>query len=80
MGTMDATTMQELLAYQMMKASVLSDIENGKLPVNRSYDALRVLGLTVDKTAAAQVLREAVALGMKADNPRLLMLKLNLEL
>lgn len=80
MGTMDASTMQDLLAYQIMKASVLSEVEKGKLPVNSSYDPLRVLGLTVDKTAAAQVLREAVALGMKEDNPRLLMLKLNLEL
>lgn len=79
-GTMDASTMQELAAYQTMKASVLSEIEKGKLPVNKSYDQLRVLGLTVDKTAVAQVLREAVALGMREDNPRLLMLKLNLEL
>lgn len=80
MGTMDASTMQELAAYKTMRASVLHEIEKGVLPVNKSYDQLRVLGLTVDKTAAAQVLREAIALGMSGDNPRLLMLKLNLEL
>ena len=80
MGTMDATTMQELSAYKKMEASVLSEIEKGTLPVHNNWDPLRVLGLTVGKTAAAQVLREATALGMKEDNPRLLMLKLNLEL
>lgn len=80
MGTMDATTMQELAAYKSMKASVLQELKTGKLPVNISYDELRVLGLTVDKTAAAEVLREALALGMREDNPRLSMVKLNLAL
>ena len=80
MGTIDAATMQELSAYKKMNSSVLSEIENGTLPVHNNWDPLRVLGLTVDKTAAAQVLREATSLGMREDNPRLLMLKLNLEL
>jgi hypothetical protein len=79
-GTIDSKAMLELSAYQTMERSVLQELETGRLPVNKGYDELRVLGLALDKDAAAQVLREATALGMSADNPRLTMLKFNLQL
>ncbi|UWQ02838.1 hypothetical protein K3X44_05825 [Aliiroseovarius crassostreae] len=79
-GTIDATMMRDLGAYQAMEPSVLGELETGELPVNTSHDPLRVLGLALSRSAAEQVLKEAIDLGMAQDNPRLLMLKYNLQL
>ncbi len=79
-GTIDATMMRDLGAYQAMEPSVLRELETGELPAYTSHDPLRVLGLALSKPAAEQVLKEAIDLGMAQDSPRLLMLKYNLQL
>ena len=79
-GTLDASKMREWVAYDKMPVSVTNELQNRKLPVNKAYDPLRVLGKTVNKEAARQVIEEALALGMDPDNPRLTMLKFNLAL
>lgn len=72
--------MRESAAYETVAPSIRREIESRKLPVNNHYDDLRVLGLIVDKTAAKELLDNALALGMKPTNPRLNMLKFNLAL
>lgn len=80
MGTLDATMMRDLRVYQNMKRSVLCELETGELPVNEHHDELRILGLALNKSAAGQVLQEAIGLGMAEENPRLTMLHYNLQL
>ncbi|MBE1292554.1 MAG: hypothetical protein GJ677_08700 [Rhodobacteraceae bacterium] len=79
-GTLDASMMQELGAYQTLEQSVVCEMETGALPVNKNHDELRVLGLALDKRAAERVLKAVIALGMAENNPRLTMLKYNLQL
>lgn len=79
-GTLDSIVMREHRAYKHLKHSIFREIETGQLPVNKHYDELRVLGLALNKEAAAQIMQEAISYGMAADNPRLTMLKLNLAL
>lgn len=79
-GTLDSSRMREWVAYDMMPASVTNELQKRELPVNKMYDPLRVLGKVVDKEAAHQVIEEALALGMRPDNPRLTMLKFNIAL
>ena len=79
-GTLDSSKMREWVAYHGMPVSVTDELQKRQLPVNKAYDPLRVLGKVVNKEAAHQVIREALALGMSPDNPRLTMLKFNLAL
>jgi hypothetical protein len=79
-GTLDSSKMREWVAHHGMPVSVTNELQNGELPVNKAYDPLRVLGKVVNKEAAHQVIREALAHGMSPDNPRLTMLKFNLAL
>lgn len=79
-GTINCATMREWPSSHNIAQTVAAELERGELPVNKSYDDLRVLGKLVDKHAAAEVLEEALGAGMKPDNPRLTMLKLNLAL
>lgn len=79
-GTLNSSKMREWSAYEYMPVSVTNELQKRKLPVNKSYDPLRVLGMVVNKKAAQQVIDEALALGMILDNPRLTMLKFNLAL
>jgi hypothetical protein len=79
-GTLNSAMMREWNCSHYIAQTVTAELERGELPVNTSYDHLRVLGKVVDKQAAAEVLDEALAAGMKPDNPRLTMLKLNLAL
>lgn len=79
-GTLDYPEFVDWLAYEAMPASITNELEGGKLPINTAYDPLRVLGKIVSKAAARQLLDDALALGMKPDNPRLTMLKFNLAL
>jgi len=79
-GTLDAVQMREMLSYQAVEASVLRELETGKLPVNTSYDPLRAVAFCINKESAAHVLEKALSLGMSPDNPRLTMLKFNLAL
>lgn len=79
-GTLDHPALGNWLAYEAMPASITNELKSRKLPINIGYDPLRVLGKIVSKTAARNVLDDAVALGMKPDNPRLTMLKFNLAL
>ena len=79
-GTMDRATMREWYCSHYITQTVTAEIERGDLPVNIALDHLRLLGKVVDKAAAAEVLDEALAAGIKSDNPRLTMLKLNLAL
>ncbi len=79
-GSLNLTKMREWSCSHYIHQTVTAELERGELPVNTSYDHLRVLGKVVDKQAAAEVLKEALAAGMEPDNPRLTMLKLNLAL
>ena len=79
-GTLNSAMMREWNRSQYIAQTVSAELARGELPVNTSYDDLRVLGKVVDKQAAAEVLDEALAAGMRPDNPRLTMLKLNLAL
>jgi hypothetical protein len=74
-GTLDASQMRELLAYEKLEASMTKEFEEGG-----AYDPLRAVALSVNKTAAAQLLEKALSLGMKIDNPRLITLKFNMAL
>lgn len=74
-GTLNESQMRELYAYENLQVTITRDYaENG------AYDPLRVVALSVNKEAAAQLLGEALSLGMKIDNPRLTTLKFNLAL
>lgn len=79
-GTIDRTMMRDLRAYRQMEDSALREIECGQLPVNYSWDEFLILGRALNKEAAGQVIDEAISIGMDPDNPRLSMLKLNLQL
>jgi hypothetical protein len=79
-GTMNSATMREWSCSNRIAQSVTDELEQGAFTVNKAYDPLRVLGKVVDKQAACEVLDEALAAGMRPDNPRLTMLKLNLAL
>lgn len=79
-GTLESSKMLEWLAYEEMPLSVINELQKHQLPVNKSYDPLRVLGKVVNKESAHQVIEEALALGMSPDNPRLTMLKFNVAL
>jgi hypothetical protein len=79
-GTLNSAMMREWNCSHYIAQTVTAELERGELPVNTIYDDLRVLGKVVDKQAAAEVLDEALAAGMRPDNPRLTMLKLNLAL
>lgn len=79
-GTLDTEIVGELFAFQNMERSVRRELETGQLPVNTSYDELRVLGLALNKQSAEQVLNKAISLGMASDNPRLSVLKYNIQL
>ena len=79
-GTLNPATMREWVAYDAMAGSVIDELQTRTLPVNKMSDPLRVLGKVVNKEAAGQVMEEALALGMRPDNPRLTMLKFNLAL
>lgn len=72
--------MRDLLAYDCLEQTIREELATGKLPVNTSHDPVRVLGLLLDKNAAREALGQAIAIGMAEDNPRLNMLKLNLQL
>lgn len=79
-GTLTLEDMRRWDAYKFMPNSVAAEVDNGRLPMNVSWDPVRILGMTVDKKAAQIALDEAISLGMEPDNPRLSMLKLNLAL
>ena len=79
-GTLNSAMMREWNRSHYIAQTVTAELERGELPVNTSYDDLRVLGKVVDKQAAAEVLDEALAAGIRPDNPRLTMLKLNLAI
>jgi hypothetical protein len=79
-GTMSLAELREWDAWEHMRISVTRQVKERKLPVNISYDPLRYLAKIIDKEAAQAVLDEALSLGMKPDNPRLTMLRLNLAL
>lgn len=79
-GTLNIAQMRELSWFESWEQSVVDEIEKGELSVNKSYDPLRALGLVVNKDAANSIAERAIALGMKADHPRLTMLKFNLAL
>lgn len=79
-GSLDRVQMQDLSCYEFLEPTVLNEIKHRKLPVNTSYDPLRVLGLVLDKEAAGEVLEKSIELGMKPNNPRLTMLRFNLTL
>jgi Family of unknown function (DUF5691) len=79
-GTLNVPLMRETRSYQLVAPSVTAEIKDRKLPVNKSWDPLRILGFGLNKEAAAEVLKEALALGMAENNPRLTMLKFNLAL
>jgi hypothetical protein len=79
-GTLDMSQMHELSCFKYWEQSVIDELEKGKLPVNTSYDPLRALGLVVNKHAANSIIDRAITLGMKADHPRLTMLRFNLAL
>lgn len=79
-GTLSPAQMPQLLFYERLDQSVINELEAGTLPVNIRYDPLRALGLVLRKDAAQEALNRAVSLGMKADSPRLTMLKFNMAL
>ncbi len=79
-GHLTPTQMYELAAFEALEASVIRQINERKLPVNSQYDPLRAVALSVGKEAAQEALDRALAAGMKPDNPRLTMLRLNLAL
>lgn len=79
-GTMKPAEMREWREFDFMRKSVEAQLTKGALPVNIQYDPLRYLGKIVDKEAARMVIDEAIAIGMKPDNPRLSMLRFNLAL
>jgi hypothetical protein len=79
-GIVTASQMRDLCFYKYLKQSILDEIDDGRLPVNTTYDPVRALALVVDKAAASELLDEVLSTGMKADNPRLTMLRYNLAL
>ncbi|TAD72772.1 MAG: hypothetical protein EAY70_13425 [Sphingomonadales bacterium] len=79
-GTMSLAELREWNAWEHMRISVTRQIKERKLPINTAYDPLRYLAKIIDKQAAQAVIDEALSLGMKPDNPRLTMLRLNLAL
>ena len=79
-GTISARELRAWEHWEYMRNSVTSELESGELPVNKAYDSLRYLGKLVDREAAQMIIDEALSLGMKPDNPRLTMLRLNVAL
>lgn len=79
-GQLTPAQMHEMAAFQQLEPSVIRQLKERKLPINTSYDPLRVVALSVGKEAAQEALDRALALGMKPDNPRLAMLRFNLAL
>lgn len=79
-GTLTLPQIREIDRGWFFGKSVTRELETGELPVNTSYDPLRVLALLANKEAAQMVLQDALDLGIKPDNPRLTMLKYNLAL
>lgn len=77
-GTLGISQARALSAYDYLKVSVPRKVGKSDGPL--ASDPLRALALCVNKEAAQTVLNEALSLGMKSDNPRLTMLKLNLAL
>lgn len=80
LGGLDMSLVQKATAYQHMVPSIVQEIETSELPVNKSHDPLRGLGLMASKEAAAELLQEALEAGIAESNPRLTMLKFNMAL
>ncbi|MEM7058252.1 MAG: DUF5691 domain-containing protein [Pseudomonadota bacterium] len=79
-GKLDAPVMREWHHFQRMAKSVIEELEQGRLPVNKLYDPLRILGLAVTCDTAKDVREEALSSGMSPENPRLTMLNFNIAL
>ncbi len=79
-GTLDISMVRQIRHYSDLKSSVLEELNSGTLPINHTYDSLRILALVADKEAANAVMREAIDAGIAENNPRLAMLKFNLSL
>ncbi|PTX56774.1 hypothetical protein C8N43_1436 [Litoreibacter ponti] len=79
-GTLDVATVRRISHFRRFASSITEELETGGLPVNIQYDPLRIVAFIASKDAAAELLQEALDLGMDPDNPRLTMLKFNLAL
>ena len=79
-GTLELSSVKQIKHYPKLTRSVTEELESGKLPINKSYDALRLLAFVANKDAAKALIQEALSAGMADDNPRLTMLKLNIAL
>lgn len=79
-GHLTPAQMHEMGAFENIETWLARHLKERKLPVNRQYDPLRAVALSVGKEAAQEALEFALAAGMKPDNPRLAMLRFNLAL
>lgn len=79
-GTLNTSQVRKIRHYRNMEPSVKRELETGKLPVNNRWDPLRILALVASKSAAEELLGEAMSAGIEESNPRLSMLKYNLAL
>ena len=79
-GKMQTSLVCETKCYKQLTLTVINEVKDQKLPINKSWDPLRILGLAVNKESANDILNKAIDLGMNPNNPRLAMLRLNLAL
>lgn len=65
---------------QMHEMQCWIALERGEIGANMAYDPVRVIAFSVNREAAQFALERALAQGVKANDPRLTMLKFNLAL